>query len=176
MAPTELWTRSSQRSIPIWLPIAAAALLLARLLAPAPAASEEETLVKWTDLRIADLGMAKATHKLILYDFSAAWCGPCHLLDRVAFQDVEIARRINARFVAVRVIDRMQEDGANSKEVEALQRRYAVSAFPTLVIVDGDQRQRGRMEGFRDKKSVDDLLTSSLLPPAAQPGGGLPAR
>ena len=175
MARTELWTRSSQRSLPIWLPIAAAALLLGRLLVQAPAAAEEETLVSWSRLEFAG-GVAKTQHKLILYDFSAAWCGPCHQLDRVAFQDVDIARRINARFVAVRVIDRMQEDGANSKEVEALQRRYAVSAFPTLVVVDGEQHERGKMVGFRDKKSVDDLLTSSLIPPAAQPGGGSTAQ
>jgi thiol:disulfide interchange protein len=170
MAPTELWTRSSQRSIPLWLPIAAAAILLARLLVHAPsAADDEETLVSWNHLQSADF-VAKAQHKLILYDFSAAWCGPCHQLDRVAFEDVEIARRINARFVAVRVIDRLQEDGANSKEVEALQRLYAVSAFPTLVVVDENRRERGKMVGFRDKKSVDEFLARSLIPPGPDAG------
>jgi thiol:disulfide interchange protein len=172
MAPTDLWARPSQRSIPIWLPIAAAALLLGRLFAPAPsAAQDEETLVSWNHLQSADI-VARTQHKLILYDFSAAWCGPCHQLDRVVFEDVESARRINARFVAVRVVDRLQEEGANSKEVEALQRQYAVSAFPTLVVADADGHQRGKMVGFSDKKSVDDFLAGSLIAPAAQPGGG----
>jgi thiol:disulfide interchange protein len=175
MAPTDLWLRTSQRSLPVWLPLAAAALLLSRLLVPAGAPSDEDTLVKWTDLSMAG-AMARAQHKLILYDFSAAWCGPCHQLDRIAFQDVNIARRINERFIAVRVIDRLQEDGANSRPVEALQRRYAVSEFPTLIVADGDDGQRGRMVGFRDKASVDDLLSRSLALPAAPPGGTAGAR
>jgi hypothetical protein len=62
------------------------------------------------------------------------------------------------------------------KSSDALERRYAVRRFPTLVIADGDEHERARMVGFRDRKSVDDLLTSSIVPAVMQPDGGAVAR
>ena len=71
----------------------------------------------------------------ILYDFTAAWCPPCRALNREVFADPASAAFINQHFTPVRVLDRSREEGRNPPEVEALQERYQITGFPTLVVV-----------------------------------------
>jgi hypothetical protein len=44
------------------------------------------------------------------------------------------AQFINQYFIPVRVMDRVQEDGKNSPDVTALQSKYGIGGFPTLVV------------------------------------------
>ena len=69
----------------------------------------------------------------MLYDFTAAWCAPCKLLDR-DWEDASVAERVNDAFVPVRIMDRVREEGRNAPDVAELQRRYEISVFPTLVV------------------------------------------
>lgn len=156
---TELWDRRRQRSVPLWLPILAAALIVARIvsLQMQPAAVAKADLVKWVPLTSIQGGAVRGAN-LILYDFTAEWCRPCHMLDDEVFRDPEIAKRINERFIAVRVVDRMQEDGSNAPAIAALQRRYDVSAFPTVVIVDPKGNVRHKMVGYPGKRTVADMI------------------
>ncbi|HEX8618643.1 MAG TPA: thioredoxin fold domain-containing protein [Thermoanaerobaculia bacterium] len=150
---------TSQRAIPLALIVIVALLLAARIVSAfvktAPAGA-----VQW--LSIEDgMARARATNKPILFDFTAEWCGPCHQLDAAVFQNADFARRINAGFIAVRVVDRQQEDGENRPEVAALQKQYAVRAFPTLVFTDSTGNERGRMEGFRGADQFERVMEQS---------------
>ena len=160
MAQTDLFRRESQRALPIWLPIVAAALLLARILVPAhepkPIAGADD-LVEWQPLARAS-ALAQATHKPILYEFSAAWCGPCQRLEQDVFRNPTLAAKINERFVPVRVIDRQQEDGVNAPPVAELESRFAVRAFPTLIIADANGVAATRMEGYRDAEAFERFI------------------
>jgi uncharacterized protein YyaL (SSP411 family) len=102
--------------------------------------------------------VAMRSHRPILYEFSAAWCGPCHALERAVFMDPELAAKINSRFVAVKVIDRQREDGHNSSIVQQLMDLYRVNGFPTVVIAAADGSPQDRSVGFPGRDGFEEFL------------------
>jgi thiol:disulfide interchange protein len=147
--------------MPTWLLLIAGLLLLARVGGEFYEARHPEAradLVQWRPIVQAQAA-SLATGKPILYDFTAEWCPPCRAMGRELFADQQSARRIEALFVPVRVLDRTREDGRNPYDVGALQQRYRVEAFPTLVVVAADGRELGRIEGYPGKAATLQQLT-----------------
>jgi thiol:disulfide interchange protein len=153
--------RTDQRAIPLLLLAVAVTLVAARVgvrfMRPAEIAGAG---VHW--LSPADgMERARETGKPILYDFTAAWCQPCHQLEAEVFSDPVLAAQINERFVPVRVTDRMQEDGHNPDAVAALQQTYSVRGFPTVVFADSGGSERARMEGYRGRAEFERVMAAS---------------
>ena len=159
MPPDEraLATGRSTRSVPRALLIVAVVLLAARVAsavwehAHPPVAQD---LVRWRPLAVAETE-ALAAKRPILYDFSAAWCGPCQTMEAEVFRNEAGAKRINDQMIATRVVDRSREDGHNPPEIDALQRRFEVSAFPTLVLYDPRTKKHQSIVGYPGR---DELL------------------
>jgi thiol:disulfide interchange protein DsbD len=112
--------------------------------------------IQWRD-RASAAAEAARLGKPLLYDFTAAWCAPCKLLDR-DWEDGGVAERVNAAFVPVRVVDRIREDGRNAPDIAELQRLYEVSAFPTLVVASPDGRLLAKHEGYRNREALMSFL------------------
>lgn len=151
--------RTSQRYVPVALLIVAVLLIGARLFVHATKRepSQKTGLIRWVTPE-EGLRLATATGRPMMLDFTADWCGPCHMLDEQVFRDPSIAREVNERFIAVRVVDRKREEGRNSHVVGALQERYNVRGFPTVVFADARNTERARMEGFRGRDEFERLM------------------
>ena len=149
--------RSKQRALPIWLPIVVALLIAARIVSWKYPVKSDVDLVHWTDSEMAS-ALAMRSHRPILYEFSAEWCGPCHMLEREVFMDPDLAASINGRYIAVKVVDRQREDGHNAAGVQQLLERYGVNAFPTIVIAAGDGKVRDRIVGYPGREQFAHFI------------------
>lgn len=154
-----------------WLLILAAGLLVGVLAwpalvhAPAPqpvagARAPEDGAMGWVPVASAEASAA-ATGKPILYEFNAAWCGPCQMLKHDVFTDEAKARAIAGRVVPVSVVDRYREDGHNPPEVDALQQRFQIEAFPTLVVVSPATGRFEKSEGYRGADATVEWIARS---------------
>ena len=115
--------------------------------------------VRWQD-RAKASEISLRARRPILYDFTAAWCGPCRLLDR-DWDDAAIAQTVDASFVPVRIVDRQREDGRNAPEIGDLQSKYEISGFPTLVLTAADGRLLGKLEGYRGRAALVKFLNEA---------------
>jgi thiol:disulfide interchange protein len=152
--------RTDQRALPIALLVAALVLIAARVAIPLLKSDAPKSAggIQW--LTPAEgLRLAAASNKPILFDFTADWCQPCHVLDAEVFANPAIAREISERFIPIRVVDRRQEEGRNAPEVDQLQQRFGVRGFPTVVFADR-AGERARMEGFGGREQFERVMES----------------
>ncbi|MEP6994129.1 MAG: thioredoxin family protein [Acidobacteriota bacterium] len=155
-------SQSRLSPILLWVLIAAALFRVVTAVMDREGKESGAGLVRWQPHEKA-AALSQATKKPILYQFTAAWCGPCHLLDK-NWSDASIAQSVNGEFVPSRVIDRQREDGENPPDIGDLQRRYDITAFPTLVAVAPDGRLLGKLEGYGGR----DVLLRFLKEPGAK--------
>src|SRR5689334_3660636 len=137
MPPPDDVRGQGTRRDPTVLLALAALLLVARVavgIMDARHPREKADLVAWQPLAEA-ASHAALTGRPVLYEFSAAWCGPCQAMKRELFTDPDAAAEISRSFVPVQVVDRQREDGHNPPDVQALEERYHIDGFPMFVVV-----------------------------------------
>lgn len=105
--------------------------------------------VKWFegDLEAA-LVAAKASSKLVFVDVGAYWCPPCRKLEEQVFVRADVGEALAAGYVALHV-------DAEKGEGPELVARYKVQAYPTLLVLDANGVEKGRL--------VDALEPAALL-------------
>ena len=96
----------------------------------------------------AAVAESNRTGKPILLDFNAEWCPPCQALKREVFDDGSYGPEIQLAVIPVSVVDRTREEGTNPADIESLQRRFDVEAFPTLVVFHPGTGRKVVARGF----------------------------
>lgn len=100
------------------------------------------------------LTKAKAENKLIFMDCYTTWCGPCKKMANEVFTLPEVGRVFNAKFINLKV------DMEKGEGVE-LAKRFKVSAYPTLLLIDSEGNVVKQIVGARSGQA---LLNEMTLP------------
>jgi thioredoxin-like negative regulator of GroEL len=107
--------------------------------------------VAWQTDYEAALANAAEAGKPILLDFSAAWCGPCKMMEAKTFTDTNVQQAL-AAYIAVRI---------DLDKNAALAGKYHVSAIPTLVILNRFGETVATNTGYQDAAKLNAWLASN---------------
>lgn len=98
---------------------------------------------------------AKTENKLIFLDAYAVWCGPCKMMDRQVFSNPEIGAFFNENFINAK-IDMEKGEGPG------LQRKYEVTAYPTLLFINGEGTLIHKAVGFQAPQALMKNANTAL--------------
>ena len=110
----------------------------------APGAAE---LSQWTTYDAA-MDESRRSGKPIMLDFNAEWCGPCQALKSDVFDDHSRGEVVRSVVIPVSITDRTREEGHNPPQIDELQQRYQIDAFPTLVVFSPASGRSQETKGF----------------------------
>lgn len=124
-----------------------AAMLTALCLCPALQASPTPPSINWHTNYEAAISSAKESCKpLLLFVTGSDWCGWCMKLEQEVLETEEFYNQAADRFVFMKVDFPLYKTIA--KEIvaqnKALQSRYHIHNFPTIILLDSNQQQIGQ--------------------------------
>jgi thiol-disulfide isomerase/thioredoxin len=99
---------------------------------------------------------AKEESKIIFADFYTSWCGPCKFLSKNVFTQKEAGDYFNANFINVKV--QCDDKG----EGEAVNKKYQVPGYPTLMILDSEGNIMGSHTGGLSVAQLIEFAEKSL--------------
>lgn len=85
---------------------------------------------------------AKASGKPIMLDFYTDWCTWCKRLDRDVYAHPAIISQLGRRMIFLKV------NPERSPAENNLALRYKAGSFPTVVVIDAQKNEKGRIEGY----------------------------
>lgn len=94
---------------------------------------------------------AKAEKKLLLLDFTGSdWCPPCKALAKNVFAKPEFAAYAQTNLVLVEVdFPNSKPQSAELKKAnEALQEKFKIESYPTVIVLDAEGKQLYRKSGY----------------------------
>jgi thiol:disulfide interchange protein DsbD len=103
----------------------------------------------------AALDAARSRGQVVMVDFSADWCVPCHELERYTLSDWRVIER--AKTFAAFKADLTHD----SPETQAWTERFAITGVPTVLFITPDGREvpGTRVQGFMPAKDFLERMT-----------------
>lgn len=95
--------------------------------------------VHWSSWSEEAFQRAKQEDKPILLDVGAVWCHWCHVIDRESYDDAEVARIINERFIPIKV-DRDERPDIDARYQHAVSAISGQGGWPLTAFLTPDGR------------------------------------
>jgi protein disulfide-isomerase len=102
----------------------------------------------WTDDYEKAVAQAKQEKKIVLVDFTGSdWCGWCIKLDKEVFAKPAFKTYAKDKLVLVEIDFPQAKKLPRKKEEanEALQQKYGVEGFPTVIVLDSEGKKIGQL-------------------------------
>jgi thiol:disulfide interchange protein len=128
-------------------------LAIAALVAVVPFANAAG--VAWSNHYAPSLKQAKASHKPLMIDFRASYCGPCKVMDRKVYIDPSISS-LSGKFVPVQL-------DVEAAENQALWKRFKNDTLPTIVFLSWDGKTvLSKNVGYLDVPGLKTRMEAAL--------------
>ncbi|AOM77782.1 thioredoxin family protein [Pedobacter steynii] len=118
--------------------------------------AQESQFVKinsWKELFVK----AKNEHKLVFVDSYFVGCHPCKEMDDEVFPHQDVIQLMKENFISVKIDFMVEELG------KELQVKYAVTGFPTFLILNGEGELLSRFSGYQEADVFQKLLSEAIL-------------
>ena len=127
---------------------------------PSNEPAQRSEFSQWTTLENA-MAESQRNGKPVMIDFNADWCPPCRRMKEEVFQNGAHASAVQTLVIPVSVVDRAREDGRNPPDIEDLQRRYQIDAFPTLIVFSPANGRVMRTKGYGEAQATVAWITEA---------------
>jgi thioredoxin-related protein len=122
-----------------------------------------QTQVQWlTDFKKAQ-EQAKSTNKLLLIQFTGSdWCPPCRMLQKEVLSTREFQEYSVKNLVLLEVdFPRTKQQPAELvKQNQMLAQRFAIEAFPTIIVLNAEGKKLGQMLGYDPRMGPQAFIDS----------------
>jgi thioredoxin-related protein len=109
--------------------------------------------LEWTEDYSSAVAKAKKEHKLLLLNFTGSdWCPWCKRIDREVFETQKFGEFADKKLVLV-TVDFPREKALAKAVVDqnaALQRKFGVEAFPTIIVLNPEEKVVFTQEGYKE--------------------------
>jgi thioredoxin-related protein len=106
----------------------------------------------WSEDYAAAVTQAKKEHKLLLLDFTGSdWCIWCKRIDAEVFATTKFKDFADQKLVLVKLDyprEHPQADAIKAQNAKLLE-KYGVTGFPTLVVLNADEKVVLTQEGYK---------------------------
>ena len=123
----------------------------------ASVSNHETVTVDWEEDLPKALERARSEGKPVLINFYADWCVWCKRLESTTLRDAKVAAMLRDRVIPLSL--NVEGDGRE------LSNEYRVDGLPTILVLDADGREIGRIPGYAPPKGflerVDGLIQQS---------------
>lgn len=122
--------------------------------------AKESTTISLSGIKFSKISFqkavkqAKASGKLIFIDVHTSWCGPCKEMAATTFVDSEVGKVFNQRFINLKID---AEEGADGPMIS---KAYTVSAYPTLLFINGEGKLVRKLVGKQSKEKLLAAVSS----------------